>query len=356
MSLSSNQNTRHEDCGNVDNNWELPETRIDPRLESFDQIFVRHPKVELVARRFVSLIGQTRATILRNEDRTRSWGQGSAKVDEMSLLPLIGPSGSGKSKTIQAVSGKIHESRSDPKSIPILVVTLRASIRHTRELQASILEAFRDPSASAVRKMQDYSEAAVNEAIIRIARKKGTTLVVLDEGHNALLAADAKTIAQALKSLLNDGVFSIVLSGTEDMRSLFSHVELRERSKPPISFSPPKVGDIEGCLEFFRFTERLCDIMHSKGIVSLPFQPMRKERQCAALFEMAEGNLGRAAKIIRRGLEHAFDEGLTSLHWDSLAEAHARWLELQGLSYSWEPTTSSVAMVRRVVENNNAHR
>ncbi|GEM_PF-1439313 len=355
MNLHSAQNPTQDSGDIFDDEWDLPETKIDPRLEAFDRIFVRHPKVELVARRFVSLIAQTRATILRNEDRSRSWGQGSAKVDEMSLLPLIGPSGSGKSKTIQAVSGKIHERRSDPRSVPVLVVTLRATIRHTRELQASILEAFRDPSAGAVRKMQDYSEASVNEAIIRIARKKGTTLVVLDEGHNTLLGADPRTIAQALKSLLNDGVFSIVLSGTDDMRSLFTHAELRERSKPPINFAPPKVADTEGCLEFFRFTERLCNAMHAKGIVSLPFQPMRKERQCAALFDMAEGNLGRSAKIIRRGLEQAFDEGLSSLHWDSLAEAHARWLELQGLSYSSDPKTSSVAMVRRIAGNSDAN-
>jgi len=253
----------------TDVDWQLPVLKQDNRLSEYDRLFIVNPKVDQFAKRLLDLMARTDATLERNA-RTRSrWGKAGAKLDELTLLPLFGPSGAGKSKTIQYVTDKIHNARKHSDKLPVLVVTLRASKDAISNLQASILEAFRDPSARIVRKRVDYSESQVNAGISAIARKLSTRVVILDEAHNALMSSTSEEVAAALKSILNDGVFSIVLSGTEAMAPIFRHAELRQRSETPLDFSPPLVSDYQGCLDFFQATERLCRCIYDAGIVSL---------------------------------------------------------------------------------------
>ncbi|WP_297107652.1 ATP-binding protein [uncultured Devosia sp.] len=300
------------------------------RLDRFDGIFVRHDMVDYTERRILDLMYQTQATTARNDEKRRALGHWANKQDELWLLPIVGPSGSTKSKTIQWTTDRIYESRKDENSLPLLVVTLRSAIRSTRALQASILEAFHDPSAGSVLHMKDYSEAAVNAAIMNIARKRGTSLVVFDEAHNVLSDARSDVMARAMKSLINDGVFSIALAGTDDLLPLLHHQELAQRAKEPIWFKPATTDQIETCSAFFAFVEELCDQMLKEGAIALPFRPTSSKNQCALLFDMCEGSIGRAVRVIRRGLERSVSEGHPSLSWDTVIAAHTSWQTIRG--------------------------
>jgi hypothetical protein len=276
---------------------------------------------------FAGLMNETRSTIKRNAARNLEGGRHAAKPDELRMLPIIGPSGSTKSKTIQIVTERIHRLR-ESEDMPVLVATLWATTRHTRDLQADVIASFRDPSARVIRTMHDYSEAAVNAAIMKMARKKGTVLVVLDEAHNMVKESGPEAMAQAIKSILNDAVFSIVLVGTDELKPLFRHTELTQRCKAPISFAPPSLADAEGCREFFEFVEKHCNEMHRVGAIGLPFLPTRHLKQCAALFDMCDGNIGRVVRIFRLALEEAITHGMLGLDWDTVMRAFDVWQEL----------------------------
>lgn len=339
-----NQNMQRaglDDAWDTDD-WELPTVQHDERLDAYDQLFVLNPKVDMLARRMLELVARTDGTLARNAATAANWGTRGAKLDELTLLPIFGPSGAGKSKTIQFVTNKIHQRRAARDKRPVLVATLRAARNTTSDLQASILEAFRDPSARFVRKRIDYSETEVNAGISAIARKRATRVVVLDEAHNALAAAGPDEVATALKSILNDGVFSIVLAGTDKIAPIFAHEELRQRCEDPLDFSPPTISDYQGCLEFFRSTERLCEQIYDRRIVQAPFRPLRRPEQCALFYEMSDGNFGRVVRIIRRGLKRTFELGRSTLEWSVLIDAHNNWMALEAIASSSAKQTKFV--------------
>ena len=297
------------------------------RMDIFDSTVISHNRLELVRRRIRTLMSTTERTRERNRLRDLKGGAHRAKPDELHLLPIIGPSGSTKSKTMQIVTEELHQGREDPLHIPALVVTLRDSTSTTKQLHLAILEAFEDAGSNALG--GTYTEDRASKAIRHIASLKNTSILVLDEAHSVLAKTSPEKAAHALKSLLNDGLFSLVVCGTEAVAPLFSsNVEFGSRLLTAINFAPPTVANTEGCNEVFDFAQRLCDEIYRAGVIDRPFNIVDTIEHCAILYDMTGGALGQVSRHMRRAIDLAFDRGLPFITWDLVIESFDSWHSL----------------------------
>lgn len=256
------------------------------------------------------------------------------------FLPVIGPSGSTKSKTIGAFCQEQGAIAGNSDQVPFLVITLKDDIRSARALQAAILAGYKDNQDRVVIVKRDEPQQVVNDAIMNIARIKGTKLIILDEAHN-MLAHDAGKIAplmaKALRSLVNDAVFSLVLAGTDELHSIYNNQELTERCFEPVDFSAPSVDDTAGCVEFFSFVQEFCREMHQLGVVDRPFNPLGNVHECAMLFDMTSGLMGQFVRLVRRALKRSLLEGKTSLDWETLCLSYSAWRKLDKSLGRYDP-------------------
>ena len=97
----------------------------DDRLDAFDAILIPHPRIDLVKTRVESLMRQTKRVIARNEERSEKAGGRSIKLEELWALPIIGPTGATKSRTLSMFVDEIVQNKNlaDGQS-PILTVTI----------------------------------------------------------------------------------------------------------------------------------------------------------------------------------------------------------------------------------------
>src|ERR1700688_3668054 len=76
------------------------------RLDAFDSILIVHPRLDMVRRRVRNLIDDTRARIEKNDALIKELGEG-VSIEHLWVLPIIGPSGATKSKTLGTVVQEI---------------------------------------------------------------------------------------------------------------------------------------------------------------------------------------------------------------------------------------------------------
>lgn len=83
----------------------------DDRLDAFDAILIPHPRMDLVKTRIESLMRQTKRVIARNEERSEKAGGRSIKLEELWALPIIGPTGATKSKSLSMFVDEIVQNK-----------------------------------------------------------------------------------------------------------------------------------------------------------------------------------------------------------------------------------------------------
>ena len=307
----------------------------DDRLDAFDAILVPHPRMDLVKTRIESLMRQTKRVIGRNEDRSEKAGGRAIKLEELWVLPIIGPTGATKSKSLSMFVDEIVQDKSLALGrSPILTVTVKTSTRSPKALQVQILEAFGDRSgANIIQRSKDHSEAAVNRAIQELARKQGTLVVALDEAHNMLLhngGATAEIMGAALKSLVNDAIFSLVLLGTEEALQLLSaNKEFTSRAKETVDLGKFEINVSEDRDYFFGFAGYLEEQMLEKRVIDSRLGMIDGVRERAVVYDMAEGVVGIVPRVMRLALERAFETGRGHLTWDDVANGFRGWKRLQ---------------------------
>jgi hypothetical protein len=308
---------------------------LDDRLETFDLILVPHPRIGLVKTRIESLMRQTKRVIARNDGRSEKAGGRAIKLEELWVLPIIGPTGATKSKSLSIFVDEIvqNPSLAAGKS-PIVTITVKSSSKTPKALQVQILEAFGDKEGAAiVSRSNDHSEGTVNRAILELARAQGTLVVALDEAHNMLLrdtAANANTMAVALKSLVNDALFSLVLLGTEEALRLFAaNAELTGRKKETVDLGKFEIASSEDRDQFFGFAGYLEQEMLEKGVIDSRLGMIDHVPERAAVYDMAEGVVGIVPRVMRLALERAFEEGRGCVTWDDVANGFRGWKRLQ---------------------------
>lgn len=339
----------------------LDQDEIDRRISAFDDIEIPHPRLSELKTAVKSLAGDTIRRIARNDAKLAKADGRPVKLDELWFMPLIGPSGSGKSFSIQKVVEAGYEAAGDDTTrIPVLPVTLRTSTKSPRQLQHQILEAYGDPSAQLVLRERDFSEALANKAIRDIARVRGTTIIILDEAHNLLTNAGHHAplvMAKAIKSLLNDGLFSVVLAGTDKMMPLLTaDPELRSRQRLPIQFTRHGLTT-DDCRYFMDFVAHFERQMKDSRVIDDYIGLTNGIESCATTYDMADGVFGIVVRIIRLALERSLGNAKPSITWQDVALAYRSWISVGEVEvkkrrdpFAKGPSTDSVAAMGPLFE------
>jgi len=310
---------------------EIPVDEINRRMTLFDEIIIGHPRMNTIAKRTMLLKRETESRIVQNNARKEKVRGRPIKALELWVLPIIGPTGSTKSYSMWKV---VEEINSDPAvpdgEIPVLMVTLR-NVRSVKDFHLAILELYDDGATDELDQNPVHNPVLANAAIAKIARRKKTSLIVIDEAHN-ILAYDAgkrgKQMAIALKSLVNEGVFSIILMGTERTKDLFKYdPELHSRCVVDggVMLDAFDVSKENDRIYFFKFVKRLEERMLADGIIDEPIGLTSSAEDRAKVFDLAGGVVGMVGKFLRSALRVALDSGRTTIVWSDIQNVFQAW-------------------------------
>ncbi|MGO3928356.1 TniB family NTP-binding protein [Rhodopseudomonas pseudopalustris] len=311
----------------------LPIEQSTERLKKFDAILIKHPRMVAIERAVQSLMAQGKAVVEENARRAAATNGRSFVTAELWCLPIIGPSGATKSTSIRQVVAAINGDPSlPPEAMPILYVKMNSNIRNPRQFQAQILASFGDASAASVMASAvGWNAAVVNDGILRIARRKQTLIIVIDEIH-AVLAHDGGKVAlqmsKTLQSLINAAAFSVVMVGTDEMKRFFKanpELQTRGQVRPEISMAPFEIRDPEQREYFFRFVGRLEKRMLADGVIDEPMRLLDDVATRAAVFDMSGGVVGIVSRLMRLALMRAHDYGRTTPTMQDLSTVFAAW-------------------------------
>lgn len=297
------------------------------RMRQFRMIVIEHPRLKVIRERISCLMEDAKSIIADNEVARIAARNRPIKVEELSLLPIVGPSGAMKSTSIRKVLSEINADAAFPaEDIPVLFVSMR-EVKNTRAFLGVILEQYGDAAKDVIQTSPTVDAQIVARAIYHIARIKRTVVLIIDEAHE-LLRHDGgkvgKQMAMLLKTMLNEGCFSIVLLGTDEMLKLF-HIsnELRNRCVPDedVNLSAFDIRKADDRIYFFTFLKRLETQMVENGVVDEALGWVDTIEDRARIFDMCEGVPGVACKILKIALDRAFRAGRTSAEWRDLEAA-----------------------------------
>ncbi|MCA1411709.1 ATP-binding protein [Bradyrhizobium sp. NBAIM20] len=297
------------------------------RMRRFRKIVLEHPRLGDIRKKIRWMLDDTKSVVDDNEaERIAARGR-PIKFEEMWLLPIIGPSGAMKSTSIRKVLQEINADEAFPADdIPVLFVTMR-EVKNTRAFLGVVLEQYGDAAKDVIPKSGPIDAQLVSRAIYHIARRKRTVLLIIDEAHEMLRhdgGKVGKSMAMLIKSMLNEGVFSIVMLGTDEVLNLF-HIskELKNRCVPEerVTLEAFDIKSAKDRVYFFKFLKRLEDEMVAAGVVDHALGWVDTLEDRAKVYDMCEGVLGVACRVLRMALERAFRDGRGSLEWSDIESA-----------------------------------
>lgn len=327
------------------------------RVDAFKGIVIPHPRLKEIRQRTLDLIDDTEAAIKRNERAEKSVRGVSVKPEELLVLPIIGPSGATKSTSMETI---VKEIGRNPEladgEMPIIHVTLDQNTRGPKQLQVQILEKFGDPGADTVAKSVRYSAGVVNEAIRAIAREKKTRVIVLDEAGNMLTNAGdgvTKNMAKAIKGLVNQGIFSVILMGTGEVRKLFAYSELQSRNCGTIDLGRFDIKIKADRKYFFTFVDDFEKRMLKDGVIDRPLGMVESVESRATVYDFSGGIIGIVPRILEQAVKKMASDGRGWLEWDDVGAAFHGWNLAQEEAHRHHdpfaesgPKISTVAFVR----------
>lgn len=174
-----------------------------------------------------------------------------------------------------------------------------------------------------------YSPTLAIEAIRWIARSKRTFVVVLDEANNMIGQdeyATARPMAKAIKSLVNEGVFSVVVMGTDKAYRLFeADPELNSRKIADINLDPVNLSDPSERNYFFKFVGQIDRQMGRDGIVKERIGLIEDVESRAKVYDMSGGVVGTVVRILRIALRIAHNDKRRSIEWKDIEAAFYSW-------------------------------
>lgn len=297
------------------------------RMSRFRKIVIEHPRLGDIRKKIRWLLKETTCVVEDNEAERMAARGRPIKVEELWLLPIIGPSGAMKSTSIRKVLREINADDEFPDDdIPVLFVSMR-EVKNTRAFLGVVLEQYGDAAKDVIPRSGPIDAQIVSRAIYHAARTKRTVLLIIDEAHE-LLRHDGgkvgKSMAMRIKSMLNEGVFSIVMLGTDELLQLF-HIsnELKNRCVPEekVTLQPFDIKSAKDRVYFFKFLKRLEEEMVLSGVVDQALGWVDTLEDRAKIFDMCHGVLGEACRIFKNALHLAFEAGRTSLEWTDIESA-----------------------------------
>ena len=297
------------------------------------KMVVENSRLDMIEQYTRELVEETRALMaddLLSDDDNVAPGQ-TFTYAELPVMPIIGPSGSTKTTSMLRVAEKLKKDY--PGTTPVLVVKCRSNTRTMKALQALILEAFGDPQAKEVLQKQfadRYEQDIVTRAIRKVARAAGTYVVVLDESHTPLGKINkrewAATIASHFKSLVNDGLFAIVVMGTSDAELFFEmSAELNNRKIEGVSLQPVDLRRANDYHYFYRFVGRIDRQMVRDGIIDEPIGLIDDVRSRAMVYDMSQGISGAVSRILIGALRISQRDKRRVITWEDIKQAFWAW-------------------------------
>ena len=296
------------------------------RMRRFDEILIEHPRLGKIRDKILWLLADTGGVVAVNEARRAVTKGRPFKKKELWVLPIVGPSGAMKSTSICKVIDEINADESFPADdIPVLFVTMRG-VKNARAFLSVILEHYGDAAKEVMPGSGPVDAQVVARGVYHAARTKHTLLLVIDEAHEMLRYDGGKTgksMAMLLKTMVNEGIFSVVLVGTDEMLGLFRSKELKSRTVADedatlLPFDIKKEGDRR---YLFRLLQRVEDEMMKTGVVDEPLGWVSTLEDRAKIYDMCEGVAGIACRVLRMALERALRSGRTSIKWADFESA-----------------------------------
>lgn len=295
------------------------------------KMVVENSRLDMIERYVRELVEETRALMADDlsADADPIPGQ-TFTFTELPVMAIIGPSGSTKTTSMLRVAANLKK---DYPGTPVLVVKCRSNTRSMKSTQALILEAFGDPQAKEVlsRQFADrYEQDIVTRSIRKVARQAGTYVVVFDESHTPLGKSRkcewAATIASHFKSLVNDGLFSIIVMGTSDAELFFEmSAELSNRRIEGVSLEPVDLRQPEHFHYFFRFVGRIDRQMVREGIIDEPIGLIDDVRSRAMVYDLSQGIPGTVSRVLIGALRISQRDRRRIITWDDIKVAFWAW-------------------------------
>ncbi|MCA1436781.1 ATP-binding protein [Bradyrhizobium sp. BRP20] len=296
------------------------------RLAKFDEIIIEHPRLAKIREKVTWLLGNTASVVTANEARRATSRGRPFKKRELWVLPIVGPSGAMKSTSISKVVDEINADERFPEGdIPVLLVTMRG-VRNARAFLTLVLEHYGDAAKEVLPGSGPINAQVVARGIYHLARQKRTLLLIIDEAHEMLRHDGGKTghsMAMLIKTMVNEGIFSVILVGTDEMLGLFRSKELKSRTvaDEDATLRPFDIKKEADRRYFFRFLQRIEDEMVQRGVVDEPLGWVSSLEDRAKMFDMSGGVPGIACRVLRMALERALRKGRTSVTWEDFESA-----------------------------------
>lgn len=235
-------------------------------------------------------------------------------------LIITGPSGSGKSRTVDEWSSKYpYQAETNRDLKPVLSIEV-SETSTPKQLAETILLRLSLPEKIA----RSGSQAALTERVKYHLREQGVKVLILDEFQSLLKSSNPRVISNVgdfVKGLLNAGICPIVLVGMPEVKFVLEvNEQLERRSNAHLHLSPFDWEDRTDRAEFRGLLYKLGECFQVRNAAELG------ENQDLAfrIYIAAQGLLGRAADFLRNAVEMATLEGEEVLTKERLfATAHA---------------------------------
>lgn len=249
---------------------------------------------------------------------------------EQFVLPIIGPSQSGKSKAIDHYINTVIAPEAKPGTIPVLRVNIspRSSLK---QLQADILSPLVIDERGQVdeAELRVGTEAEFRQKVRRFAQLRETDVIVLDESQHLLRgnkAARAKAVADSIKLMAIEGAAAFVIIGTEEVWSIFTSNadQTALRCKEPIFLNPLDWSLPHEQFLFEGYVAMLDAKLVEHGLTD-DYSGFVDDDMAACFWEITRGIVGRVSRLTRIAWETAFALEQPTISRAVLAAAVDRW-------------------------------
>ncbi|MEW6451376.1 MAG: ATP-binding protein [Pseudomonadota bacterium] len=291
------------------------------KLKAFRAIRIEHPR----------LLG-IHKTIneLRLESRT-------SRGEEQNVLPIIGPTQSGKSLAIKHYVETVVANENHPKGkIPLLSVRISPG-SSLKQLQADILSPLVVDEEGKVdeTELKYGTEASFRAKVRRYTEKRGTDAIAIDEAQHLITrnaGKTAKAVADSIKLMAIEGAAAFIVAGVNETWKIFqaNNKQLPVRCFPPI-FLNPLDFEKEDDAELFAGYVAMLDLKLVEHGITSELSGFTEGDMVAAFWEVSGGVVGIVSRLVRVAWGYAVANGLSTIPRSYLAVATDRWAIALGL-------------------------
>jgi hypothetical protein len=295
------------------------------RAQEFRRIRIEHPRLLGIRREINQLRAEARGSI----------GQ------EQFVLPIIGPSQSGKSLALDHYFETVLEKESHPKGkIPLLRVRI-SNGSSLKQLQADILcPLVVDETGEVVeRELEDVkTQVQFRTKVRKYAKKRSCEVIALDEAQHLITRNAGKTaiaVAESIKLMAIEGAAAFIVIGVPDTWEIFqaNSKQLPLRSRPPIFLNPLDFERPHEA-ELFAGYVVMLDVKLVEHGITTELSGFAKGDMIASFWEVSGGVVGIVSRLVRIAWEYASALGLSIIPREFLEAATDSWAVALGIARS----------------------